>query len=79
MITCTYCSEMAIDGGYIQPPMCTKHHSIAILISLLKRREQIASRENIKLMANYYPKLGIKADEVDSLLEPMRKEELTHV
>jgi hypothetical protein len=79
MIRCTYCDKEAVEGGYIQPPMCPKHHSVAILISMLKSRGQITSRENIKLMANYYPKAGVRPNEVEALLEPMRKEEVAHV
>lgn len=76
---CTFCDQPAIDGGYIQPAMCQQHLSVAILISMLKSRGQLASLENIKLMANYYPKADVRPDEVETLLEPMRKEEVAHV
>jgi hypothetical protein len=76
---CTFCDQPAIDGGYIQPAMCQQHLSVAILISLLKSRDQIASLENVRLLAAYTPKAGVRPDEVEGLLEPMRKEEVAHV
>jgi hypothetical protein len=79
MSTCTYCNQPAIDGGYIQPPMCPKHCSVAILISMLKNRGQLASLENIRLLAAYYPRAGVRPDEVENLLEPMRQKEEVHV
>jgi hypothetical protein len=69
---CTFCNEEAVEGGYIQPPMCEKHHAVAIIISMLKGRGQIASKENIRLMAAYYPKAGLDPNEVEDLLKPMR-------
>jgi hypothetical protein len=79
MIFCAFCDQPAIDGGYIQPPMCQRHLSVAILISLLKSRGQIASLENVRLLAAYTPKAGIKPEEVEGLLEPMRQKEEVHV
>jgi hypothetical protein len=76
---CTFCDQPAIDGGYIQPPMCQRHLSVAILISLLKSRGQIASKENVRLLAAYYPRAGVKPDDVEGLLEPMRQKEEVHV
>jgi hypothetical protein len=76
---CTFCDQPAIDGGYIQPPMCQRHLSVAILISLLKSRGQIASLENVRLLAAYYPRSGVKPDDVEGLLEPMRQKEEVHV
>lgn len=72
MPKCTFCGQDAIDGGYIQPPMCEKHHAVAIIISMLKGRGQIASLQNICLMADYYPKAGLSPNEVEDLLKPMR-------
>lgn len=72
--TCTYCDQPAVDGGYIQPPMCTQHHALAILISLLKSHGQIASLENIRTLAVFFPRAGLQPDDVPALLQPMREE-----
>jgi hypothetical protein len=70
---CTFCDEKAIKGGYIQPPMCEKHHSVAILISMLRGRGQSASFENITLMAIHLPQAKVNPAEVEGLLKPMRE------
>lgn len=70
---CTFCEESIVEGGYIQPPMCQKHHSLAILISLLKNRGQLASLENLRLLAAFFPRTGLRNDEIEALLEPMRE------
>lgn len=72
MPKCTFCDQPAITGTYISPAMCPQHHSLAILISLLKSRGHIASLENLRVMAAHLPQAKLKPDEVDDLLKPMR-------
>ena len=37
MTKCTYCNRDAIAPDIITPPLCTRHHDIAILISRAQR------------------------------------------
>lgn len=73
MTTCFFCKQPTVPGGYIQPPMCEKHHALAILISLLKSRGQLASLENIRLLAGYYRlRTGLDPAEIEALIQPMK-------
>jgi hypothetical protein len=72
--TCTYCDKPAIEGGYIQPDMCPKHHSLAILISFLKNAGYLASLENLRHIALLYPPALLDPDEIEALLAPMKPE-----
>jgi hypothetical protein len=74
MPECTFCPRPAIDGGYIQPAMCTKHHSLAILISMLKSRGQPATLDNINALAAYFHRARLDPDEIPALLAPMMLE-----
>lgn len=73
MPRCHFCHRHAIAGGYIQPDMCPKHHSLAILVSMLKGRGQPATLENIKILAAYFHRIRLDPDEIEALLEPMQE------
>jgi hypothetical protein len=75
MPKCTYCDQIAVSGGYIQPPMCKKHLDIALLISLLKNQGQIPSLQNIRELVDLYrPRIDIDLDEIAELLKPMHED-----
>jgi len=70
---CTYCDRPAVDGGYIQPPMCAQHHALAILISMLKSRGLATDYHSIREMAIYYPRAGLHPSHIKALLAPMQE------
>jgi len=36
-VRCTFCDDLAIGFGFIQPPMCQRHYEVARLMLLLER------------------------------------------
>jgi hypothetical protein len=71
MAKCTFCEREEMTGGYLQPPMCEKHHALTVVASLLRSRGQPVTPANIRQCVELYPKAGIQPDEVDTLCEAM--------
>jgi hypothetical protein len=65
--TCSFCERDEIAGGYLQPPLCAKHHALAVVASMLRSRGQPVTAETIKQCVALYPKAGIRPDEVEAL------------
>ena len=68
---CTYCEREEMANGYLQPPMCARHHVVAVIASMLRSRGQPPSVESIKRLLEVYPQGGITVDQVDELARPM--------
>ncbi len=71
MAKCTFCKREELSGGYLQPPMCKKHHALTVVASLLRSRGQPVTSETIKQCVELYPKAGIQPDEVVELCSAM--------
>ena len=71
MAKCTFCNREEMIGGYLQPPMCEKHHALTVVASLLRSRGQLVTLEAVKQCVELYPKAGIQPDEVVELCSAM--------
>jgi len=36
-VRCTFCDDLAIDPGIVQPPMCRRHYHVAAMMCVLER------------------------------------------
>ena len=36
-VRCTFCDDLAIDLGIVQPPMCRRHYHVAAMMCVLER------------------------------------------
>jgi hypothetical protein len=69
---CTFCERTAISGGYLQPPMCELHHTIAIMISLLKSYGLPVEMGHLnRLAVAIYPKTNLSPEQISGLAQPM--------
>ena len=37
-VRCTFCDDLAIGFGFIQPPMCQRHYEVARMMAMLEER-----------------------------------------
>ena len=75
--TCTFCDRPAISGGYIQPPMCNEHHTLAVMVSLLKNYNLPINLENLnRLASGMYPRVKLLPDAIPDLARPMLEERI---
>jgi hypothetical protein len=68
---CTFCERDAMSGAHLQPPMCEKHHAVAVVISLLKAYAQPVTVRHIREFVTRYPQAGLSPGEVDALYRAM--------
>lgn len=71
---CTFCGSEALAPEYVAPPMCSRHFTMTIIVSLLKNHGHPVTVENIRLFVEQKPKTLISPDEVDGLFRPMQHE-----
>ena len=73
-VKCAYCNRLAFAPQYISPPMCRKHHELALVVSRLQRQGQAVTMETIE--ASYRRRLArrvVAPEEVAGLLRGMLK------
>lgn len=71
MPECTYCHREQWANGFLQPPMCAKHHSAAVVLSLIRSRGVSPNLEHARIVVSRYPKTGLSLDELDELCQPL--------
>lgn len=67
---CTYCEREAISPQHVKPPMCARHHEVAILVSRARRLNLAVTVANLtELLEQAAGKTAIMAADIPQLLK----------
>lgn len=67
-IRCTFCEREAYAPEIIQPPMCEKHHLVALLVNRLERNDRQVTLATVRTMHSHLVRPFITDGELPKLL-----------
>ena len=72
-ISCTFCEREAFAPEIIHPPMCEKHHEVALMVSRLRRNDRPVTLATVRTLHSHLVRPFIMDGELPGLLSDIMR------